>query len=1045
MNSSSDDSEDNGEDILPYTSSASDKRLQQKPKGMSSPSKQKLRRPEIVIPKEETKNDDQGAYVHVAKERLLGMYFSVYVYKGAEHLIQGLDKDFVTAGLAGGRFGNKGGIGISLKLADHRFLFVNSHLAAHTDRQAARLANIAKIKSELRLDCFLPPDDPRAQAEDIADRFDTVFWCGDLNFRLELSRLHADWLIEQKKYAEALMWDQLKMVMADPEINPFPGFEEGPINFPCTFKYDVWKSVRATNREIRRNLKRRKSSTSAASVDIDSSQISSSNPDTAAGGGGGRKAGGHQKSLSGVPEADAIEEMGEETLASALVPAGEMTNGQGPSPTSVQEPEKGQLRPPSRSGDRSDEEDYRRQSFESSRYTSGVASTMGTDAEEDDSDADSEPRSHHSHHHHHQHKAFESALKEKTRHFLGLVKMDGILAGSPGKRNNNNNNGGNNNNNIGRRVSSRRRGESTSTARRERREEEQDRNEYESRRASMSSLASTNFGTEYTTTEPDIGRVSNSSYRSIRNPTASSQDDHLGIPSKTDKSVTSHGSASPPSYAGDSTKPPFTRRLSGMKRTSSSKSVHRELEEGEDLDNDLDIDRREGVYDSSKKQRVPSWCDRVLWKAHITPDPPSPALEPVNEDHEPSLNHERPLSRISTAFSNFGGHFRLPMGRTSTREPSLLVPTTTGSGKRLENTIKESDEDVALRERVDRALRFDADRNMSDTVVSSPSESPDLRPTATESGLIPAPRQASPLDKEQKSFLVSKSIQPPSTPKMSPVKAESESSTPRITHSTPDPTKRKLSFNPASSSPSKGASTPPPDQSSHIDRIKSLASRPRSNSDSAGDQGVEQGKGKEKEKKKGRVSDGIVGVLATPTTIETKLSIMRRGSGESPRNKSPKVTDSPTRAATLQPLPSSKTESASNTAETPLPPIHSKTYAPSRPTSSNMDSNSSFQPLTHATTLAGPAPTVSNRREHDKNAFMRFLRDLPGWLHRSDRSAEGEKDKDEAGEELIEEEKRWQKGEVRCLHYGTIDDAGMRLLEGRSDHRPAIFAGAVYI
>lgn len=55
---------------------------------------------------------------------------------------------------------------------------------------------------------------------------------------------------------------------------------------------------------------------------------------------------------------------------------------------------------------------------------------------------------------------------------------------------------------------------------------------------------------------------------------------------------------------------------------------------------------------------------------------------------------------------------------------------------------------------------------------------------------------------------------------------------------------------------------------------------------------------------------------------------------------------------------------------------------------------------------------------------MRFLRDLPGWLHRSDRSAEGEKDKDEAGEELIEEEKRWQKGEVRCLHYGTIDDAG---------------------
>lgn len=69
--------------------------------------------------------------------------------------------------------------GISLKLAEHRFLFVNSHLAAHTKRVTARLANIAKIKSELDLDTFLPKDDPRNSIEDIADRFDSVFWCGD--------------------------------------------------------------------------------------------------------------------------------------------------------------------------------------------------------------------------------------------------------------------------------------------------------------------------------------------------------------------------------------------------------------------------------------------------------------------------------------------------------------------------------------------------------------------------------------------------------------------------------------------------------------------------------------------------------------------------------------------------------------------------------------------------------------------------------------------------------------------------------------------------
>jgi hypothetical protein len=97
-----------------------------------------------------------------------------------------------------------------LKLANHRFLFVNSHLAAHTKRVSARLANIIKIKAELNLDTFLPKDDPRNDEPDIADRFDSVFWCGDrefpvnhrvlmiVNFRLDMSRLHAQWLVEQK-------------------------------------------------------------------------------------------------------------------------------------------------------------------------------------------------------------------------------------------------------------------------------------------------------------------------------------------------------------------------------------------------------------------------------------------------------------------------------------------------------------------------------------------------------------------------------------------------------------------------------------------------------------------------------------------------------------------------------------------------------------------------------------------------------------------------------------------------------------------------------
>jgi hypothetical protein len=46
-------------------------------------------------------------------------------------------------------------------------------------------------------------------------------------------------LLIMPEYDEALMWDQLRAAMKDPQKNPFPGFEEHTIDFPPTFKYDV--------------------------------------------------------------------------------------------------------------------------------------------------------------------------------------------------------------------------------------------------------------------------------------------------------------------------------------------------------------------------------------------------------------------------------------------------------------------------------------------------------------------------------------------------------------------------------------------------------------------------------------------------------------------------------------------------------------------------------------------------------------------------------------------------------------------------------------
>ncbi|KAG8927387.1 hypothetical protein FRC01_007549 [Tulasnella sp. 417] len=223
-----------------------------------------------------------GPYVLHAKERLMAIALYIFVHRDVQHLVTGTSKSAVTAGLIGGRIGNKGGVGISLKVAGVSLLFVNAHLAAHEERAAVRLANMAKIKTDLDLDNFLEPDDTRAMSEDITDHFDHAFLFGDLNFRLSVTRLHAEWLISRKDYQTALTFDQLKEVMKGTD-HPFVGFNEGDIDFPPTFKYDILRtlkkhsSVRAVIKDKAYKRRRGKKATDAEGLpDVDDASEASS-------------------------------------------------------------------------------------------------------------------------------------------------------------------------------------------------------------------------------------------------------------------------------------------------------------------------------------------------------------------------------------------------------------------------------------------------------------------------------------------------------------------------------------------------------------------------------------------------------------------------------------------------------------------------------------------------------------------------------------------------------------------------------------------------
>ncbi|KAF9493363.1 DNase I-like protein [Pleurotus eryngii] len=192
----------------------------------------------------------KGPYTMLIKQRLMGLYIAVYIHRDVRSSVNGASKSYVKAGLIGGRVGNKGGVAVSVYINSITILFLNVHLAAHEGKINHRLANLAKIKAELALEDFLSPDDPRTMAEDITDKYDYSFIFGDLNFRLDISRLHADWLLSHKDYANALAFDQLRQLLENKQS--FVGFNEAKIDFPPTFKYDVLRTLKRPKHKLKK-------------------------------------------------------------------------------------------------------------------------------------------------------------------------------------------------------------------------------------------------------------------------------------------------------------------------------------------------------------------------------------------------------------------------------------------------------------------------------------------------------------------------------------------------------------------------------------------------------------------------------------------------------------------------------------------------------------------------------------------------------------------------------------------------------------------------
>ncbi|XP_076912086.1 type I inositol polyphosphate 5-phosphatase 2-like isoform X1 [Bidens hawaiensis] len=172
-------------------------------------------------------------YVRIVGKQMVGIYISLWVRKRLRKHINNLKVSPVGVGLMG-YMGNKGSVSISMSLYQSRLCFVCSHLTSghKVGDDEKRSANVSEILKRTRFSSILNPDQPQT-----IPCHDQIFWFGDLNYRINKPDEEVRKLVAMKQWDELLYNDQLCKVLRSGQV--FDGWNEGVIDFPPTYKYEV--------------------------------------------------------------------------------------------------------------------------------------------------------------------------------------------------------------------------------------------------------------------------------------------------------------------------------------------------------------------------------------------------------------------------------------------------------------------------------------------------------------------------------------------------------------------------------------------------------------------------------------------------------------------------------------------------------------------------------------------------------------------------------------------------------------------------------------
>ncbi|XP_069866485.1 synaptojanin-2 isoform X4 [Dipodomys merriami] len=176
-------------------------------------------------------------YTLLASAQLVGVCLYIFVRPYHVPFIRDVAIDTVKTGM-GGKAGNKGAVGIRFQFHSSSFCFICSHLTAGQSQVKERNEDYREITHKLSFPA----------GRNIFSH-DYVFWCGDFNYRIDLTYEEVFYFVKRQDWKKLLEFDQLQLQKSSGKI--FKDFHEGAINFAPTYKYDVGSAAYDTSDKCR--------------------------------------------------------------------------------------------------------------------------------------------------------------------------------------------------------------------------------------------------------------------------------------------------------------------------------------------------------------------------------------------------------------------------------------------------------------------------------------------------------------------------------------------------------------------------------------------------------------------------------------------------------------------------------------------------------------------------------------------------------------------------------------------------------------------------